>query len=59
MSGFGECLECGGPVERVGWDDLCFACQESEKAEMEPVDERDADDDHLAFDEQYGYGGFA
>lgn len=59
MSGFGECLNCGCGVERVGWDDLCFRCQKSEKAEMEPYDERDADldDDYLALDEQYGYGG--
>lgn len=48
-SGFGECIACGCPVERVCWDELCFRCQESEKAEMEPVDERDADreDDYL------------
>jgi hypothetical protein len=59
VSGFGECASCGCSVERPGWDELCFRCQESEKAEMEPYDERDADqdDDHLAFDEAYGYGG--
>lgn len=33
-SGFGQCEACGCSVERVGWDDLCFSCQESEKAEM-------------------------
>jgi len=46
VSGFGECQECGGPVERVGWDDLCFSCQEDERAEQEArwerMDEEDA-----------------
>lgn len=38
---FGRCLDCDGPVERVGWDDLCFACQESEKAELLGEDDED------------------
>lgn len=38
---FGVCLDCGGPVERVGWDDLCFACQESEHAELDPYEDEE------------------
>jgi hypothetical protein len=40
-SGFGECAACGCGVERVGWDDLCFRCQEAEKAELVDDDEED------------------
>ena len=38
MSGFGVCITCGGPVERVGWDDECFRCQD-EWDEQPGVDE--------------------
>ena len=41
MTGFGECVACGCGVERAGWDDLCFRCQEAEKAEF--ADDEDAD----------------
>ena len=44
MNGFGECLDCGCSVERPGWDDLCFRCQESEKAEVVGDDEWDDED---------------
>ncbi len=37
-TGFGECEGCGCSVERVGWDRLCFACQDEER---EFDDERD------------------
>lgn len=38
---FGVCIDCGGPVERAGWDDICFACQESEHAELDPYEDEE------------------
>lgn len=32
--GFGECINCGSAVERVGWDDLCFRCQDEEADDL-------------------------
>jgi hypothetical protein len=31
---FGECEGCFGQIERVGWDRLCFDCQDEERQEQ-------------------------
>lgn len=41
---FGMCRGCGFAVERVGWDDLCFACQEEDARLYGPDDEAYAED---------------
>ena len=60
MSGFGECQDCGNAVERVGWDDLCFACQESEKAELiddgEECEEQEARWQRMDEEDAFLYG---
>lgn len=58
-TGFGECQNCGGSVERVGWDDLCFRCQESEKAELlgHEIDEEDEFPDGIPADSRADGGG--
>lgn len=45
------CLDCGQPVERTGWDDLCFDCQDDRKHE----DEEDAFE--YEAEDAYFYGG--
>jgi hypothetical protein len=42
VSYFGICIACDMPVERPGWDDLCFSCQEDDDN-----DEFDLQDDEL------------
>lgn len=36
---FGECAQCFNQLERPFWDTICFACQESLKAELAEDDE--------------------
>lgn len=48
---FGECEGlCGRMVERVGWDSLCFSCQE------ELLEEQEADNERLREEDEYLYG---
>jgi hypothetical protein len=49
MSGFGQCVACGSGVERVGWDDLCFACQDDEREMWESRLEAMAEEDHYLY----------
>lgn len=49
MSGFGECEGCGNSVERVGWDRLCFSCQDEEREEWESRLEAMAEEDHRLY----------
>ncbi len=47
--GFGECEGCGLSVESVGWDLLCFSCQEEERELNDERDMRLAEEDHYLY----------